>query len=70
VSGGDQLRFDHADLDRGDLERLSRLPAWERASVYAAFDLDLAERQMIELAVRALIRASYQREHGGRGRVA
>jgi hypothetical protein len=59
-----QFRLNPADLDRDDLERLAGLPAWERARTYEALGLGFADRQLIELAVRALIRADYEREHG------
>ena len=64
-------RLDPADLDHADLERLAKLPAWERAQLYDLADLDLGMRSLVELEVRTRIRAAFEREHGrGRRRAA
>jgi hypothetical protein len=54
----------------GDLERLARLPAWERAKIYALADLDLGMRSMIESEVRARIAVEFTgvRASGNRSR--
>jgi hypothetical protein len=46
-----------------DVERLARLPAWERAKIMAAAGLDLAQREYLELQVRARIRAEAKRRY-------
>jgi hypothetical protein len=56
VSG--QLRLPRFEPE---MERLVRLPAWERAKLYELAELDLGERQMVELGVRARIAAEYRR---------
>jgi len=56
------------DLDQADLERLAKLPAWERARTYEALGLGFGDRQLIELAVRTLIKAEFQRQHHRRRR--
>jgi hypothetical protein len=50
-----------------DLERLVTLTAPERAQVYALAELDLAQREYLELQVRAHIRAEAKRRYRGRG---
>jgi len=43
-----------------DVLRLIGLPAWERAKVYAAANLGLGERSMIEGEVRARIAREFR----------
>ena len=48
-----------------DIERLVSLPAWERAELYALAQLDLGQREFLEIQVRARIRAEVSHRHRG-----
>jgi hypothetical protein len=64
---GDQLRLPRFEPG---IERLVKLPAWQRAQVYELAGLDLGERSLIELEVRTRIAREFKRQHGrGRGAV-
>jgi hypothetical protein len=64
VNRAEQLQLDGFEPD---LERLANLTAPERAKVYALANLGLAEREFVELRVRARIRAAVRRRYGRRG---
>jgi hypothetical protein len=53
-----QLRFERFEPD---IERLVKLPAWERAKLYDLANLGLSERSMIEAEVRARIAGEFRR---------
>jgi hypothetical protein len=48
-------------LNEPDIERLIKLPAWERAKVYEIAGLGLGDRSLIELEVRVRIAAQHRR---------
>jgi hypothetical protein len=56
----------HLDSFEPDVERLMRIPAWERAKLMDAAGLDLAQREYLEIQVRARIRAATRRRYGRR----
>jgi hypothetical protein len=58
VSGGVQERLPHFEPD---MERLVKLPAWERAKLYEIAGIGFAERSMLEAEVRARIAAEFGR---------
>lgn len=48
-------------LKEPEMQRLLKLPAWERAKVYEIAGLGLGERSLIELEVRTRIAAQHRR---------
>jgi hypothetical protein len=58
MSRADQLQLAGCEPD---IERLVNLTAPERAQVYSLAELDLAQREYLELRVRARIRAEARR---------
>jgi hypothetical protein len=68
VSGrAEQLQLDGCEPD---LERLVKLAAPQRAELYAPANLDLGQREFLEIQVRTRIRADVRRQHRGGRRAA
>jgi hypothetical protein len=65
VTGGAEQR--QLDGFEPDLARLVKLTSPERAELYALANLDLAEREYLEVQVRARIRAAVRRQYRRRG---